>query len=178
MSVLRRPDDHHRNVRRRAPCAFISAEPDQDRHFMTTITVLPASQRRSASLPTARRALSSQPPQTLFKRRAHASPSHARDRTRSSSSLPPITLGASGPRSHECDPPATFKSPRSRPTKPRPFLPAVSSLRGFRTPAPRRAPRACKGPASETLQHCGHPPGWLGAAEIPPSGPTNRVPWV
>ena len=41
---------------------------------------------------------------------------------------------------------------RSRPTKQRPFLPAVSSLRGFRTPAPRKTPRACKGPASETLQ--------------------------
>src|SRR5208337_1193771 len=41
---------------------------------------------------------------------------------------------------------------RSRPTKQRPFLPAVSSLRGFRTPAPRQTPRACKGPASETLQ--------------------------
>jgi hypothetical protein len=30
-----------------------------------------------------------------------------------------------------------------------------SSLRGFRTPAPRRAPRACKGPTSETLQQSG-----------------------
>ncbi len=39
----------------------------------------------------------------------------------------------------------------SRPTKQRHFLPAVSSLRGFRTPAPRQAPPACKGPASETL---------------------------
>ncbi len=47
---------------------------------------------------------------------------------------------------------------RSRPTKQRPFLPAVSSLRGFRTPAPRKTPRACKGPASETLQHSGHSP--------------------
>ena len=41
---------------------------------------------------------------------------------------------------------------RLRPAKPRLFLPAVSSLRGFRTPAPRPAPRACKGPPSETLQ--------------------------
>ena len=81
---------------------------------MIAIAVLPASQRRSTSLPAARRtrrALSSQRPQTLFKRRAHAAPSYARDRKSSSSALPPITLGASGPRSHACDPSATFKSP-------------------------------------------------------------------
>ena len=35
MPLLRRPDDHHRNLRRRAPCAPAIAEPDQDRHLMT-----------------------------------------------------------------------------------------------------------------------------------------------
>ena len=48
MSVLRRPDDHRRNVRRRAPCAFTSANPDQDRHLMI-IAALPASNRLSPS---------------------------------------------------------------------------------------------------------------------------------
>ncbi len=114
MSMLRRPDDHRRNVRRRAPCAFFTAEPDQDRHLMIAIAVLPASQHRSASVPAARRtrrALSSQRPPTFSKRRAHAGPSYDRDRKSSSSSLPPITLDASGPRSHTCDPSAIFKSP-------------------------------------------------------------------
>ena len=36
-----------------------------------------------------------------------------------------------------------------------PSSPRFSSLRGFRTRALRRAPRACKGPASETLQQSG-----------------------
>ncbi len=78
------------------------------------ITILPASQSRSASLPAARRtrrALSSQRPRTLSKRRAYAKPSYARDRTSSSSTFPPIRLSASGPRNHTCDPSATFKSP-------------------------------------------------------------------
>ena len=35
--------------------------------------------------------------------------------------------------------------------KQRPFLPAVSSLGGFRTPAPAPARPSCKGPASETF---------------------------
>ena len=35
MPVLRRPDDHRRNLRRRAPCALAIADPDQDRHLMT-----------------------------------------------------------------------------------------------------------------------------------------------
>ena len=81
---------------------------------MIAIAILPASQHRSASVPAARRtrrALSSQRPQTLFKRRAHATPSYARDRKSSSSAIPPITLGASGPRSGTSDPSATFKSP-------------------------------------------------------------------
>jgi hypothetical protein len=81
---------------------------------MIAIAIFAASQARSASLPAARRtrrALSSQRPQTLSKRHAHARPSSARDRTRSSSALPPITLPVSGPRNHACDPSATPKSP-------------------------------------------------------------------
>ena len=81
---------------------------------MSEIAVLPASQRRSVPLPAAprtARALSSQRPQTLSKRRAQARPSYARDRKRSASSFPSMRRGASGPRSHTGDPSATFKSP-------------------------------------------------------------------
>ena len=155
MSVLRRPDDHRRNVRRRAPCAFFSADPDQDRHLMIAIAVLPASQRRSASLPAARRsrrALSSQRPQTLSKRPAHPRPLYAPDRTSSSSSLPPIRLGASGPRSQTCVHPRLSNphrsSPPNRAPPPRGFLltrlsnagppssPARLQRAGVRNPSP------------------------------------------
>jgi len=70
MPVLRRPDDHHRDVRRSAPHALPIANPDQDRHLVI-ITALPASQRRSLSLPTARRstrALTSPRPKIRSKR--------------------------------------------------------------------------------------------------------------
>ena len=72
MPLLRRPDDHHRDVRRSAPHALPIANPDQDRHLVI-ITALPASQRRSLSLPTARRstrALTSPRPKIRSKRRA------------------------------------------------------------------------------------------------------------
>ncbi len=108
-----RPDDHRRDIRRRAARAVFIAEPDQDRHLID-VALLSASQRRSISPPAARRsrkATSSQGHQSFSKRRAHARRSHARPRKRSSSSLPPIRLGASGPRSHAYDPSATFKSP-------------------------------------------------------------------
>ena len=116
MSVLRRPDDHRRNIRRRAPGPVFSTDPHQDRHFMIAIAILPASQRRSASRPAAprsRRALPSHRPQTLSKRLAHARPSYARDRTRSSPTFPSIRMAASSPRSRTRtrDPSATFKSP-------------------------------------------------------------------
>jgi hypothetical protein len=49
------------------------------------------------------------------------------------------------PKTHQC----SVRDPKiltgSRPTKQRYFLPAVSSLRGFRTPAPRQAPAPAKG---------------------------------
>ncbi len=48
MPVLRRPDDHHRDVRRSAPRALPLANPDQDRHLMI-IAALPASNRLSPS---------------------------------------------------------------------------------------------------------------------------------
>ena len=113
MSVLRRPDDHRRNLRRRAPCALAIADPDQDRHLMT-VAALPASQRRFASPPAARRsrkAMSSRPPQTLSRRRAHTRRSHPRPRKSSSSSLPTTNTGRPRPRSPTSAPSATPKSP-------------------------------------------------------------------
>ena len=143
MTVLRRPDYHHRNVRRRAPCAFTSAEPDQDRHFMIAIATLPASQARSASLPAARRtkpALSSQRPQALFKRRAHATPSYACNRKSSPSSLPPITLGA-----------PTDNTGRLRP--PQRYVRSVRDLQIPIGPArPNRAPSSSRFPPYEAFE--------------------------
>ena len=49
MPMLRRPDDHNRYVRGRAPCAIAIANPDQNRHLMTVAAHL-ASQPRSLSL--------------------------------------------------------------------------------------------------------------------------------
>jgi hypothetical protein len=105
-----------------------------------TIVALPAAQRRSSSSPTTRRStnpMSSRPPQTLSSRRAHTRRSHPRPRKSAPCSLLTITSAAFHPRHHMGDPSAT---PKSRPAKPRLFLPAVSSLRGFRTPAPRPVP--------------------------------------
>ena len=90
MPLLRRPDDHRRDLRRRAPCAIAIAEPDQDRHLMTVVTHS-ASQRRSLSPPAARRsttALTSPRPTVRSRRRADAKPAHAHNRTRSSSAVP------------------------------------------------------------------------------------------
>src|SRR5208337_3233503 len=53
LPVLRRPDDHCRNLRRRAPRALAITDPDQDRHLMI-VAALPAAQRRFSSPPTAR----------------------------------------------------------------------------------------------------------------------------
>ena len=87
-----------------------------------------------------RNAMSSRPPQTLSSRRAHTRRSHPRPRKSPSCSLLTITPAALRPRRHIGDPSATPNPHRSRPAKQRLFLPAVSSLRGFRTPAPRPVP--------------------------------------
>ena len=79
-----------------------------------TVAALPATQRLSVSLLATRRngpPLSSHRPQTLSRRRAHAGPPYARDRTRSSPTFPSIRMAASDPRSRTRDPSATFKSP-------------------------------------------------------------------
>ena len=67
-----------------------------------TVAALPAAQRRFSSPPTVRRsskAMSSQGQRSSFKRRALTRPSHPRPRKTPSSSLPPRTMRATGPRS-------------------------------------------------------------------------------
>jgi uncharacterized protein with von Willebrand factor type A (vWA) domain len=79
-----------------------------------TVAARPASQLRSLPLPAVRRsrkAMSSPPPQTLSRRRAHTRRPHLRPRISTSSSFPPITPAAPGLRRHTGDPSATFKSP-------------------------------------------------------------------
>jgi hypothetical protein len=159
MSLLRRPDDHRRNIRRRAFFPLAIAEPDQDRHLMT-VAALPATQRLSVSLLATRRngpPLSSHRPQTLSRRRAHAGPSYARDRTRSSPTFPSIRNGClrppqPHPRSvRDLQIPIACAQPNRASSSPR--FPPYEAF----GPRPRaQSRRACKGPASETLQLSGH----------------------
>ena len=96
-----------------APRTLTIADPDQDRHLMTAVT-LPAAHRRFSSPPAARRsskAMSSPPPQTLSSRRAHTRRRHPRPQKGPSCSLPTTTPAAFRPRRHMADPSATFKSP-------------------------------------------------------------------
>ena len=50
LPVLRRPDDHRRDVRRRSARTIASAEPDQDRHLMIDVALSSASQPVSSRL--------------------------------------------------------------------------------------------------------------------------------
>ena len=89
LPVLRRKDDRRRDIRRPAPRAVFIAEPDQNRHLMT-VAAHPASQRRSPSLPAARRsgtAMSSQASADPLHPSSPACASRLRDRTSSSSSF-------------------------------------------------------------------------------------------
>ncbi len=74
MSMLRRPDDHRRDIRRRAARAVFIAEPDQDRHLMIDVALLSASQRRSLSPPAARRSRKATSSQGHAKRRDEGAP--------------------------------------------------------------------------------------------------------
>ena len=114
MPVLRRPDDHRRDVRRPTPWALSAAKPDQDRHLMIAIAVFAATQCRSRSPPAAslsRNATSSQGIQSCSRRHARARRWHARPRKRSSSSFPPRTIRDAGLRSLTSASSETPKSP-------------------------------------------------------------------
>ena len=159
MPVLRRPHDHHRNLRRRASCAPAIAEPDHDRHLMIAVAAFPASLCRSSSPPAAAGA-GRRCPFTI--RASSFSPAlRAKRATRSSllnqarRILVPIDKARCfrPPRSACPIPHAPSNPHRPRSTQQRPILPAVSSMGGFRTPAPRPSLAVCNGPASETLHH-------------------------
>jgi hypothetical protein len=114
MSVLRRPHDHRRDIRRRAPRALAIVDPDQDRHLMIDAALLSASQCRSPSLPAARRnirALSSTARQSFSQRRAHARPSQDPPQKSSSSSFPPRSIPATSPEVPRALRPRPKKSP-------------------------------------------------------------------
>ena len=140
--MLRRPDDHRRDVRRAAPFAFAIAEPDQDRQLMT-VAPHPASHRRSPSPPAARRNTSATPArgrQSSCDRGQRLAPAHRRHRKR-----PAV---AASDEDTERPRPPTPRSPAVRDpqipigalAKRSPYLPAVSSLGGFRAPAPGPVP--------------------------------------
>jgi hypothetical protein len=81
---------------------------------MMIVAALPASQRHF-SLPSAarrsRKALRSQGPHILSKRRARARTAHPHDPTSSRSSFPPRGIRAAGPRRDALPPTPTSKSP-------------------------------------------------------------------
>ena len=148
---------------RREPRALARAEPDQDRHLMT-VAALPA-KRRFPSPPAARRstkAMSSQRPQTLSRRRANARRSHmlALEKDRCLR-LSPEQRAPPAPNAPRAFYPRPQNPHRSRPTKQRPFLPAVSPYEAFgrrpraqpRPPAKGRRPK----PFSEAGDRCRRP---------------------
>ena len=107
------------------------------------IVAFSASLCLSPSPPLARRSTnttSSRPPQNLSSRCAHTRRSHPRPRKSASCSPLMTTKAALHPAATWAIRPRPQNLHRSRPAKPRLFLPAVSSLRGFRTPAPRPVP--------------------------------------
>ena len=114
MPLLRRPDDHRRDVRRRAPGAPAVADPDQDRHLMT-VAALPASQRRFSSRLQPRAGAGTRRPHDLRKPPPSATPApvtaHPRPRKSPSSSAPADNTGRLGPRRPIGDPSAILKSP-------------------------------------------------------------------
>ena len=124
------------------------------------IVALPASLRLSPSPPLARRsrnAMSSRPPQTLSSRRAHTRRSHPRPRKSASCSLLTITPAALHPRRHMGDPVRDPKIPiaPAQPNRASSF-PRFPPYEAFGRRPRAQSQRACKGPASETLQLSGH----------------------
>ena len=110
-----------------------------------TVAAHPASQRSSLSpssrAPEQEALTSSRGPQTLSSRRAHARPAHPRRPKRLVVVAPADTTARRpAPPTHSAIRPRPSNPHRSAPNQTAPFLPAVSSLGGFRTPAPRPVP--------------------------------------
>ena len=113
MPLLRRPNDHHRNLRRRPPGPAAIPVPDHDRLLMT-IAALSPSQRRFSSPPAARQSrkpISSQARQSFSKRSARARPAHLRNPIPPPSSPPSAKTRPPGPATPPGAPAPTFKSP-------------------------------------------------------------------
>ena len=115
LPVLRRPDDHRRDLRRPAPCEITIPEPHPDRHLMIT-AALPASQPlfTPPPPPAARRSRKTTPSQALqsfSRRRPLARRSHSPPQKGSPSSLPPRTILVTSSRSATSAWSVTPKSP-------------------------------------------------------------------
>jgi hypothetical protein len=118
-----------------------------------TIAMRPASQRRLPSSPP--RPRSRKPMSSQGRQCSTTAPApdprilvteHARRRRSRRPDCAPLATAPTHPtRTRPSNP------HRSRPTNTAPFLSAVSSLGGFRTPAPALTRPSCKGPASKTL---------------------------
>ena len=154
LPVLRRPDDHRRDVRRPAPCAIAVAEPDQDRHLMTVATH-PASHRRSLSPPAARRntnAMSARCPQSSSDRCEPAttpriSPTeNARRRRLARRTWLPTATHATKTNALQASNPHSSRPPNQPPTSPR--FPPWEAFK--RRPPPR--PTVAKGRRPKPLR--------------------------
>ena len=156
LPVLRRPDDHRRDVRRPAPCAIAIPKSDQDRHLADRAPRISSLQSRSLSLPAARRTRMAMPS------RASPEPSSApllalRPRIGTIKELKlaivlPIDATFSPPlqdrprRLH----PRPANPHRSRPREP--FLPAAFLLGRLSDACPSASPPPSqRAPASKTL---------------------------
>ena len=155
MSVLRRPHDHHRDLRTRPPPARLVSRQDQDRHVMSTIT---KSQRSKAALPCRWSFAGHMMLAPMQVSDLRSSPNRHRrispwttKATRSGTSTPTITTLASAPRA-----PAGGQIAIERAAPPLVSIPAVSFLGGFRTPATAMHGTVRERPASETLHTIRH----------------------
>jgi hypothetical protein len=113
LPMLRRPDDHRRDVRGPASWALAAAEPDQDRHLMT-VAPHPASHHRSLSPQAARRNTNAMPtrrPQSSFDQSEPLAPAHRRHPRGRPSALPPKIPTATGRQRLARRPSAILKFP-------------------------------------------------------------------
>ena len=142
MPVLRRPDDHRRDLRWRAPRAFPSPNPHQDRQLMTTSPRFPprnadlsspsAARRSRKALSLTRSADSLQAPRPRQARPSSRLEQARRRRSRREACAPPASAVTRPGRPRPSNP------HRSRPTKQRPSSPRFPPWEAFERRPPAR----------------------------------------